>query len=163
MWVPLSSTPRQFNKSFPHKRATPFQPPKTLSSTSAPLCSTPKTPQFHPSQFHTPSVPHTPQFHTRNPSVQHTPQTKTVLNGGVFGVEPKVFRCGTEEFLVLNWGILVFNWEILGAEKVWSLCWTHVLNWGVLNMNINRIIVICCMLGERSLLNLHYWTVLFYI
>ena len=37
--VPLSSTPPQFNTSVQHKRATPFQPPKSLSSP-------PKTPQF---------------------------------------------------------------------------------------------------------------------
>ena len=65
----------------------------------------------------------THQFHTKNPSVQHTPQFHTknqhlywgVLNWGV---------CWTEEFLVLNWGFL-------GAEKVWSLCCTDVLRWGI--------------------------------
>ena len=48
--VPLSSTAPQLNTSVPHKRAIPFQPPKSLSSTlktpssTPPLSSTPKTP-----------------------------------------------------------------------------------------------------------------------
>ena len=39
-WVPLSSTPTQFNTSVPHKIVTPFQPKKFFSST-------PKTPRFN--------------------------------------------------------------------------------------------------------------------
>ena len=117
---PLSSTHRF------HTKATPFQRPKSLSST-------PKTPQFNTEtpRFHTenPSVPNqkTPQFHTKNLSVQH--------NWG-----------GTEGFLVWNWGggtegFSVWNWEVLGAEKKWPFCvemMTHCVelrgrgmwNWG---------------------------------
>ena len=40
MGVLLSSTPPHFNKSVQHKRATPFQPPKSLGSTPKPLSST---------------------------------------------------------------------------------------------------------------------------
>ena len=82
----------QFNTSFPHKRATPFQPPKSLSSTPKNPQFHTKTHQFHPPQFHTkdPSVPHhkplsskPPQFYTKNPSVPHrkTPQFNTRVCG----------------------------------------------------------------------------------
>ena len=37
-------------------------------------------------------------------------------------VELRGFRCWTEGFFVLKLAIL-------GAEMVWSLCWTDVLNW----------------------------------
>ena len=56
--------PPQFNT-----RTTPFQNPKSLSST-------PKTLQFntkiHQFQIINPSVQHTPQFHTKNPAVPNT-------------------------------------------------------------------------------------------
>ena len=52
---PFSST-HQF-----HTRTTPFQPPKSLSSTL-------KIPKFNtPPQFHTFSAPKIPQFNTKNP------------------------------------------------------------------------------------------------
>ena len=63
-----------------HTRSTPFQHPKSLSST-------PKTPQFH---LLLSSTPKAPQFHTKNPSVQHS---------FCLGV------CWSEGFLVWNWGI----------------------------------------------------------
>ena len=44
-------------------------------------------------------------------------------NWGGFGVELRGFWCGTEGFLVWNWGIFE-------AEKVWSRSGTDVLNWG---------------------------------
>ena len=96
--------PPQFNTSVPHKRATPFQPPKSLSSTlktpqfntflsvqlqnppssiqKGQSFSAPKISQFNtknPSVQHNPfsSTPKTPQFHTKNPSVQHTPLSST--------------------------------------------------------------------------------------
>ena len=61
--------PPQFNTSVPHKRATPFQPPKSLSSTL-------KTPQFNkpPSVQHQKPLsftPKPPQFLTETPSVPH--------------------------------------------------------------------------------------------
>ena len=82
--------PRQFNISVPHKRTTPFQPPKSLSSTHPsvphqktphfhtknpsvpppPLSFTPKTPQFNTKNL---SVPHISQFLTKNPSVPPPP------------------------------------------------------------------------------------------
>ena len=74
-WVPLSSTPPQFNTSVLHKKATRFPPQNPSVPHQKPLGSTPKT-------------PHTPQFHTKNSSVQH--------NGE--GVELRGFRCGTEGF-----------------------------------------------------------------
>ena len=86
--------PPQFNSSVPHKRVTPFQPPKSPIST-------PKTPQFH-----------TPFSSTLKPSVPDLKplREKIALNK----------RCGTEKFLVWNWG--VFGVELRGS--VW--------NWGVL-------------------------------
>ena len=60
------------------------------------------------------STPKIPQFHTKN---------RSVPTERVFGVELRGFWCWTEGFWVLNWGIP-------GAEKVWSLCGTNVLNWG---------------------------------
>ena len=101
--------PPQFNTSVPHRWATPFQPPKSLSST-------PKTPQFNT----TPSVPHqkplssthSPQFHTKNPSVPHK-KALYKRTEGFFDVELRGsvelrgcvelmgFTCGTEGF----WGL----------------------------------------------------------
>ena len=95
---PLSSTHRF------HTMSTPFQHPKSLSSTPKtaqfhiknpsvqhrnPLCSTPKPPKFR-----------LPQFHTKHSLV-----------------------CWTEGFLVWNWGFL-------GAGKEWLfcvelMCWTE--------------------------------------
>ena len=101
-----------------------------------PLSSTPITPHFninnpsvqHTSRFNTPlssthpSVQHTPQFNTKNLSVQHTSQFNTLLSSTQKKLTKKCFSW-TEGFSVLNWGIS-------GAEKMWSLCWTDVLNWG---------------------------------
>ena len=73
---------------------------------------------------------------------------------GFFGVELRGGR--TEGFLVWNWeggaelgslwcetegvcwteGFSMWNRGILGAEKVWSLCGTDVLNWGVLGVEL---------------------------
>ena len=63
----------QFNTSFPHKRATPFQPPKSLSSTPKNPQFHTKTHQFHPPQFHTkdPSVPHHKPLSSKPPAVLH--------------------------------------------------------------------------------------------
>ena len=70
-----------------------------------------------------PSVPHRP------PSVQHISSTQK-------GVELRGFWCGTEGFLVWNWGggsegFLVWNWGGFGVELrvFWcgteGLCWTE--------------------------------------
>ena len=84
-------------------------------------------PQFHIPQFYTknpsvphqkplgstPSIPHRKPLSSTHPSVPHT----LVLTWGVFvGLSWR-----------WNWGVLVFNWGILGAEKVWSLCGSDVL------------------------------------
>ena len=92
---------------------------KTLNSTPKSLSSTPKTPHFH-----TPPVPH------QKPSLPHSGVTdpvfgvelRSVWNWGLIGVELRG---------VLNWEFLVWIWGILSAEKLWSLCGTDVLNWGV--------------------------------
>ena len=124
--------PPQFNTSVPHKKITPFQPEnpsvphqKPLSSTH-PLSSTSKTPQFHPPrQFHTEnlSVPHTPQFNTKNPSVPRPqfntkkssiPHKKSSIEASctVFFCQTENFRCGTEGGGVWTEGSLVRNWGV---------------------------------------------------
>ena len=77
-----------------------------------------------------PSVPHQKHLSsTKKPlSSTHSSEKNCVeLRGfwcGTGGcVELRGFWCETEGFLVLNW-------EIFGAVKVWSLCWSDVLNWG---------------------------------
>ena len=118
-----------------HKMATPFQPPKSLGTTSktsqfnTPLSSTPKVPQFNTYSlydielFLSVSLCWTEGF--------------LVWNCGMYGIEGS--RCGTEVFLVLNWGIFgldlrdVLNWGVFdvvpkdfGAWKgVALLCWTE--------------------------------------
>ena len=47
------------------------------------------------------------------------------------GLEVRAFWCGTEGFLCWTEGFSLLNWGISGAETVWSLCGTDVLNWGV--------------------------------
>ena len=61
----------QFNTSVPHKRATPFQPPESLSSTPKNL-----------------------QFHTKDPSVPHPPSSTHLSHKNC--VKLRVFLCGTE-------------------------------------------------------------------
>ena len=59
-------------------------------------------------------------FCTQKPSVQHTLHFRGVLvwNWGVFGVEPRGFRCGTGGFLGWNWRVCwteafsVWKWAI---------------------------------------------------
>ena len=100
--------PPQFNTSLQHKRAGPFQPPKSLRSTpNTPLFNTHLSSIAKICQFHTknPSVQHTPQFHTENPSVQHQKLLNRVeLRGfwcGTEGcVELRDFWCGTDRFLL---------------------------------------------------------------
>ena len=122
-------TPPQFNTWVSHKRATPYQPPEPISYT-------PKTPQFNTSLS---STPRTPQINTKTPSVQppsvqHTPRQKIALFkrcGTERYVELRGLWCGTEGFLVLNWGIL-------SAENLWSWCVSDAWNW-VLDFFINKL------------------------
>ena len=92
---PLSSTHRA------HTRTTPFQHPKSLTST-------PKTPHFNTKipQLHT----KTPQFHT---CLSSTPKT---LNWGLFGVELWDFGGwkGVTLRKVARW-VKVTLWKIRGA------------------------------------------------
>ena len=96
-------------------------------------------------QFHTDPLSSTHRFNTmterfqrQNPSVPNqkplSSTTSSVQHPKFLNLTPKTpqfhtlsarrgFRCWTEGFLVLNWGIF-------GAKKVWSLCGTDVLNWG---------------------------------
>ena len=88
IWIPLSSTHRF------HTRTTPFQHPKSLSST-----------------------PKTPQFNTKTASVQHRYIElfflRGVLNWGVFSVELRG---------VWNWGVFdkklrgLLNWGVYDVE-----------------------------------------------
>ena len=97
---PLSSTHRL------HTRTTPFQHPKSLSSTPMSLSSIPKTPQFH-----------LPLSSTRKTPQLNTVCLRGVLNWGVFSLELRGVwnwvdfgvelrgRGGTEGLLVWNWGV----------------------------------------------------------
>ena len=97
--------PPQFKTSVQHRRANPFQPSKSLSSTQP------------------------PQFHTKK----------------VLSVELRGFGCGTEGFLVWNWGGCVelrgfWCWTegFLGLKRcgplVELMCWTEgYSNWHYLN------------------------------
>ena len=104
--------PSQFNTSVQHERATPFQPPKSFSST-------PETPQFNKPLS---STLKTPQFNTKNLSFQN----KEVC-GTVECVEMRNLWCWNEGFWCWTEGFLMLKWGILGAEKVWScvelICW----------------------------------------
>ena len=90
----------QFNTSLQHKKATPFQHSKFLSST-------PKTLQSH---IKKPLVQHSSQFNTKKSSVQHKKKTDKKLRGElnwrVFGVELRgVFDwwvCWSEEWVELR-------------------------------------------------------------
>ena len=107
----LLSSIHQFNT-----RTTPFQHQKSLRSTPKPLISTPKITQFNTSLSFTQkllrSTPKTPQFNTTLSSTPKTPRSHTPP---CVREKLKGFSCGTEGFLMLNWGIL-------GAEKEWSVC-----------------------------------------
>ena len=106
---------------------------KSLSFTPKALSSTPKNHRFYISLSSThPSVPHLkPLSSTPKP-----PHFHTLLCWEFFGVELRglavelrAFWCGTEVFLLLDWGVLVWNWGILEAEKEWPfsvelMCWT---------------------------------------
>ena len=141
-WVPHIPQFHTKNPSVQHQK--PFSSTHPLVPHKKPLSSTLKSPQFDTKNL---SVPHTPQFHTKNflvlqnTSLQHTPQFYTAyielfseecldLRGFCVGLM-RVWNCGV---LVWNWGggwtegFLVWNWGISGAEKVWSLCGTDVLN-----------------------------------
>ena len=109
-----------------HKRVTPFQPPKSLSS----------TPEFRQFNTENPSVQHTPQFNTKTPQLAYKNlffvsflcwtegcvwevfgvEKTDALNWVVFGVELRGFWCWTEGFG--------------GWKGVTFLCWTDMLNWG---------------------------------
>ena len=120
-WRVPSSTPLSVQHISSTQRATPFQPPKFRSST-------PKTPQFNTQN---PSVPHQKTL-SSTPSVPHQEPLSfwcgtemfLVLNWGVFGVELRGFLPGNEGFLVWNWGrggtkgFLVLNWGgLFGTES----------------------------------------------
>ena len=114
IFLKLFST-SQFNTSVPHKdhtfstpRIPKFNTKNSLvqhQNPSVPHQRTPSVPlprQFH---FRLSSTQKLPQFHTENPPVQdlkplqfHTKMFWfSVLNWGVFGVEPRGFWYGTEE------------------------------------------------------------------
>ena len=105
-WVPH---PPHFNTSVRHKRATPFQPSKYLSSK-------PKTPRFNTEN---PSVQHTPQFNTPLSSTSKTPQFQKPISSTpkpLSSTHPSVPTqsvCETEGYLALNWGD--WNWGIFGV------------------------------------------------
>ena len=82
--VPLSSTPPQLNTSVPHKRAIPFQPRKSLSSTLKPLRQR-KALYKRVLQFFSEGCVELRGFWCETE-----------------GVELRSFRCGTEGVLVLN-------------------------------------------------------------
>ena len=106
-------------------------------------------PQFHPPQFHTknPSVPNTPQFHTKTAQFNTPLRQKLCWTEGFWwrtegcvklrgvwnwGVLVWNWAGGTEEFLMLKWGIWVLKrcGSCVIIIKYWSLCGTDVLNWG---------------------------------
>ena len=101
---PSLLAPPQFNTSVPHKKHS-FSAPTSLSTT-------PKSPQFHiPLSF----TPKSPQFNT-------------VLSEG--WVKLRGFKCGTEGFLVWNWGLFGVKLRDFGGWKgVDLLCGTDLLNW----------------------------------
>ena len=124
---PLSST-RRF-----HTRTTPFQHPKSLSST-------PKSPQFHTKNFFVWGVSWTEGFSVRNWGCVELREFGVELRC----VELKGFWCGTEgaELKGWNWGVLVWSWGVCGTEGflglkrsgpfVWNWCveLRGVWNWG---------------------------------
>ena len=122
-WVQhISST--QKGQSFSTPKISQFHTKHPSVSHQKPLGSTSKTPQFN---FKKPSVPHQKPLG----STSKTPQTK---NSGVelrgFWCRTEGFWCSTEGLRCWTEGFLVLNWGISGAEKVWSWCWTDMLNWG---------------------------------
>ena len=98
---PLSSTHRF------HTRTTPFQLPKSLSST-------PKSPQFN-----TESLSSTPKIHQFHLYLSSTPKSPSST--------PKT-PSSTHTSVILGSRFLVWIWGILGAEKVWFLSGTDVWN-----------------------------------
>ena len=110
---PLSST-HQFNTKWPlvfSPRNPSVQHQKPLSSTN-------------------PSVQYQKPLSSTHPSIQHTPvKLRCVLNWGGCGIEGcyELRGCWTEGSVELK-GFWCWAQEILGAEKVWSLNWTDVLN-----------------------------------
>ena len=146
--VPISSTTPQFNTSLPHKRATLFQPRKSLSAT-------PKTLQFHtknpsvPHQKRLSSTPRISQFQSPLSSTLKTLQFNTPLSSTLITPQTKNSWevCWTEGFLVWNWGVfgmeLRFLWCwtegffgcLKGVVLMWNRCVEvrgSVQNWGVL-------------------------------
>ena len=149
--VPLSSTPPSFQHISSTKKGHSFSAPEIRQFHTKnpwdphqkPLSSTQKNPPVpHPDPpvpHQDPSGPHRKPLSSIHPSVQHTPQFSTenpsTEKNSSICVELRNFRCGTEVcgtggFWCGTDGVLVLNWGILGAEKVWSLCWTDVLNLG---------------------------------
>ena len=131
---PLSST-RQFNT----RGVLLFSPPESVSSTQKSRSSTHLSVQHQKtvSSIHKTLQINTPISST-HPSVRHSPQFN--LKKKKPSVQHHNWRaCWTEGYVeledLLNWGMcwtewfLVLNWRILGSEKVWSLCWSDVLNW----------------------------------
>ena len=98
--------PPQFKTSVQHKRATPFQPSKSLSSSN-------------------PSFQHTPQVNTKKCVVQMRfwdwTEGISVLNWGVFGVELRHFWWRKVVVHMLNWFVetrgSVWNWGMYSIEK----------------------------------------------
>ena len=119
--VPLIST-HQFHPKGPLL----FSPPNPSVPHWKP--SVKQTPQFHTKspQFHNenPSIQHQKPLISTHPSVQHQKPFSSTLKTPQF--HPPEFHTKS----VLNWGISVLNRGVLGADKVWSLCGTDLLNWG---------------------------------
>ena len=78
-----------------------------------------------------------------------------VWSWGVFDVELRGFWCWTDGFLMWNWGIF-------RAEKVWSLCGTDVLNWGVVveltGIHFHHIAILWSILKVSKLSDPNYLT-----
>ena len=111
---PLSST-HQFKT-----RATPFQQPKSVSST-------PKKRQFNTKNlgFNTiKSVQHTRKFNTEKPSVEHKKKNEKIAlykRASQFFSESE--KCVELSFFVLKWRFLVLNWRMCLIDAF--LCWTE--------------------------------------
>ena len=92
------------------------------------------TEELHLFSTQSPPLRNQKPFSSTNPSVQHIllfgVKLRDVLNWKVFNVELTLFWCWTEGCVELR--SFCVELRDLGTEKRCSLCWTDVLNWGVL-------------------------------
>ena len=128
LWHPVLTTLRK-NFQLPRKFRTIFKikmkKNPSVFKNRVPLSST-QTPQFNT------SVQHKELFSTQNPSVQQQiPSVQYIWTEEVFVVELRVFWCGSEGFLLLNWGVCgIEGFSVLN----WGMCWIEgfsVCNWGL--------------------------------